>query len=255
MTCMWVCSSCGEVELPKDNLGMSIFYLAVDWGREGPATYFICKCGKKAYAKEATMEVTFQIEAEQLSDDIRELLGKLSDEKKEELAVQILTEALKSGETTLARYIGIDKALEDINQGREKDRYRFNSKKNWLENENGHHWVPDQVRSRFNSLVNQYAHFYGYFQEQILDKMLAVAVERVEKLVRESPKIQQTIDDAVQEIERRFPDIVQAAMQRLFLNTLENAIRGQQELSTDQEAQGEMLKQIQDRLGQLQTQL
>jgi hypothetical protein len=194
------------------------------------------------------VEITFEVDAKELTDDVRDLLSKLSDERKEELAVKMLTEALKSGETTLAKYVGVEKALEDVNQGKEKERYRFNSKENRLECENGHFWIPDNIRQRFDYLVKQHAQFYGYFQETILDKMLTVAVERVEKLVQDSPAIQKAIDGAVREIEAQFPHIVQAAMQRLFLNVLEGTIRNSHASADTQNEHSEMLKQLQERL-------
>lgn len=194
------------------------------------------------------MEVRLEVDAAQLSTDIRELLGSLSDAKKEELAVTILTETLKSGETTFARHIGIDKALDVINSGEEKRRYYFNTKKNTLETVDGHYWISEDVRARFNKLVKQYATFYGYFQEVILDKMLVVAVERVEEMVRNSEMVNKAIDAAVQEIEGQFPKVVQAAMQTLFFNTLADTIRNQKALTEDRESQKELLGQIQERL-------
>ncbi len=43
------CKDCGEVECPKDAMGLHIWYLAIDFSCHPWRTYFICKCGNKAY--------------------------------------------------------------------------------------------------------------------------------------------------------------------------------------------------------------
>jgi hypothetical protein len=44
-----ICESCGEVECPKDSLGLHIFYLGTDL--DTGKTFFYCKCAKKAYVE------------------------------------------------------------------------------------------------------------------------------------------------------------------------------------------------------------
>lgn len=49
---MGVCQECGLVECPKDDLGLSINYLAHD-PNKNLAPYFVCLCGRKAYLRGA----------------------------------------------------------------------------------------------------------------------------------------------------------------------------------------------------------
>lgn len=214
------------------------------------------------------MELTLQVDGAQLSEEVRELLDNLTPKQKQTLALQMLKQTMQDTETRFSKRVGIDQAIAEMNAEQEKMAENNEAKTfRWAPSAYGDKPLELQVldpsrsyrstewgsaeqyeKSRFDRLSKFFSDPNTYFRETILKEMLHAAVTHVEETVNGSEVVQNAIDQAVAEIKDSIPAMVQSAMQRLFVNTLAQAITDQSKSLNAVDNHGGLLREIEERL-------
>ncbi len=212
------------------------------------------------------MEIKLNVDGNQLSDEVRELLDNLTQEQKQEMALQLLKDSMHDTETRFNKRVGIEQALAEMNASNTVYEFR------WGKSGNGYDGNKEQLlskykegqgpgygrnewssadsgnRQRFDRLTNYYSDPLTYFRKDILETMLKIGRERIEETVKDSKKVERAIDEAVAVIESRIPDMVQNAMRQMFVNVLSQSMHNATFAFEGREEQQNLLGQIVERL-------
>ena len=204
------------------------------------------------------MAITLKVDGAQLSDDVREILDTLTNEQKQTMALELLTQTMQNAECKFSKRVGIDGAIKEMNKRRAERRksgghssngtFFYHEKDGLKLRDSNRDYMDSSDRAEFDRLTKKYANVNTYFEEEILKEMLQVAVTKVAAAVDESDVLKNAIEAAVNEVQGRVPSMVQGAMQQLFFQNMSTMMITGAFMETERETTKQLLEGIQDRL-------
>jgi len=157
------------------------------------------------------MEVTMKIEAHQMGETVLDIFKNLSEDDKKSLALDIMREWLKSPEF-----------MESPNYEQLViDEFRKGIRSAWTGRYNDD--TPDDVIRRdhnFEKTVREYRTSKQCMVESIRSEIVEYYNQELSKEIRDSEVITRIKDETFQEIAKRFPDIIQNTLVRVFSDHL-----------------------------------
>jgi len=197
------------------------------------------------------MKIEIEVSADQLSNDIREVLENLTLKQKSQMAERILTQTMKDVECKFSRRLGINEALKEMNEKRKDRSGKFVwDEESGLKIVGGSSWehVDSGDRRMFDDLTGKYADVHHYFKNEILKRMMDVALKKVEEEVTQSDKISTAIEAAAEQIESMFPEMVRRSMERIFVKNVLAQLNLAPQALSQMEDQKKLMESLEDRL-------
>jgi hypothetical protein len=191
------------------------------------------------------MKIELNVQGSQLDAEVKELLVSLTQEQKQDMAQQILTQSLNNAESSIKISMVREKALADT-----KDKF----KKEFLINEKGQlsnntYRGPEyDERDYFDKKVREYNDVGTYFKTEILGAMTAHAKSLVETEVKTSEAIITALEQAKAKIAEEMPRLVHDAMVMYFASQMQAMMEGVAKASLQTQHSGDMLQRMQQAL-------
>jgi len=197
------------------------------------------------------MEIKLKIDGGDFAGEVKDLIASLSKEEKMAMAKDVITRTLADSESRLSKDITIEKAFEELTKDGKHDKLvlvdgELKEKSSYSSGRYDHPNTFDN--DKFKVLVDKYHDVGGFFKQVILDQMLKNANELVVDAVKNSDKINTAINAAVKEVEGKIPEMVQNAMQRMFLEMMKSSVDNANHAAISSQNNTDQIQQIEDSL-------
>lgn len=196
------------------------------------------------------MQITLNVEGSQLDSEVKELLANLTQEQKQQMAMQLLTTALNnttsSLNATVAEQLALDKLLEETGRKYVKKLDHWNQLEWYYQtkNEDGSwsHLMSTEYgdREKINKAITKAQSISSFFKSEVVDQLAATAKSQVKEMVESSEEINKAIEVAKEKITESLPQLVQQAMICYFSSHMTNMMQA----VTSQFFQGQATQQL-----------
>lgn len=192
------------------------------------------------------MKIELNIEGSQLDNDVKNILGNLSDKQKNQMAENILTKTLNDCESRMKVSIAREKALKDTN---EKFETKYILEEGKLKSSN---WSSPSYDHRefFDKRVKDYCDVGMYFKEYILESMLEHGKSLVSDVVKSSPLVTEAVSEASEKLREMMPKIVHDAMVCYFSSQITNVMMGVSSSLMMTNHNTQLLEELKEKLNQ-----
>lgn len=203
---------------------------------------------------EINVQITLNVDGSQLDNEVKEILATLSQEQKQQMAMQLLTTALNtttsSLNATVAEQLALDQLFAKTGKRYTRKLDHWN-RQEWYYQTKGEDgsWSALQStsyedREKINKEITKSTSVSSFFKDTVVDQLVVLARTQVKEMVESSEEINKAIEVAKGKITESLPQLVQQAMICYFSSQMQNMMQA----VTNQFFQGEATLQLTNKI-------